>query len=212
MSSSKKTPAVERTETSAKEKGEAQGPTERPGRRTIQVLIFAAGLLISPLLALGATTISRIAAERPIWQKGLPPEDLFIPKDPATMKAYLNYYFSYQGLITIVPLDLMLVLYIASVMIAIITIKILAEAQLTDDQRRMDTLILRADKYLGWILSLLIFFMIIEYSSSLEIVRILMSGNFLILFAIAAAASLAVSRFMSRAITTMEQSATKREK
>jgi hypothetical protein len=182
-------------------------PTEHPGRRTIQVLIFAAGLLISPLLALGSETINRMAAERPIWQKGLPPEDMFVPKDPATMKAYLDYYFSYQGLVTIVPMDLMLLLYIASVMIAIVTIKVLAEAQLTDDQEKADTLILRADKYLGWILSLLIFFMFVEYGSSLEILRIIASGNFLVFLAISLVATLVVSRFMSKAITKIERSA-----
>ena len=48
---------------------------------------------------------------------------------------------------------------------------------MTDDQRRMDTLILRADKYLGWILSLLIFFMFVGYGSSLEILRIIASGK-----------------------------------
>lgn len=212
MSSDGQAPERDRPRVSTDKRTETPRPVEHPGRRSIQVLIFAAGLLISPLLALGATTISRIAAERPIWQKGLPPEDLFIPKSPATMKAYLDYYFSYQGLVTVVPMDLMLVLYIASVMIAIITIKILAEAQLTDDPQRMDVLVLRADKYLGWILSLLIFFMIMEYSSALEIVRILASGNFLILFGIDLATAVVVSRFMSRAITTMERSIAKREK
>jgi len=152
-----------------------------------------------------------MAAERPIWERGLPPEDLFVPKNPATLKAYLDQYFSYQGLVTIVPLDLMLLVYIASVMIAIITIKVLAEAQLTDDQQRMDMLILRADKYLGWILSLLIFFMIMEYSSALEFLRILVSGNFVILLGIDAVAALVVSHFMSETITKAERSFSKRE-
>jgi len=211
MSSNEKTSQPNGTRIPTTKKG-VPPQTEHPGRRTIQVLIFAAGLLIAPLLALGGTTIGRMAAERPVWQKGLPPEDLFIPKDPATLKAYLDYYFSYQGLVTIVPIDLMLLLYIASVMIAIITIKVLAEAQLTDDQERAEVLILRADKYLGWILSLLIFFMIMEYTSSLEILRILASGNFLLLLIIDAVATLVVSRLMTNAITKIERSAAKRER
>jgi len=137
---------------------------------------------------------------------------MFAAKDPATMKAYLDYYFSLRGLLTIVPLDLTLLLYIASVMIAIITIKILAEAQLTDDPQRADGLILKADKYLGWILSLLIFFMILEYSSSLEFIQIVASGNFLILLAVGLIATLIVSRFMTEAITKMERSYAKRER
>lgn len=176
------------------------------------MLIFAAGLLISPLLSLGSTTIGRIKAIRPLWETGLPPANMFAAKDPATMKAYLDYYFSLRGLLTIVPLDLTLLLYIASVMIAIITIKILAEAQLTDDPQRADGLILKADKYLGWILSLLIFFMILEYSSSLEFIQIVASGNFLILLAVGLIATLIVSRFMTEAITKMERSYAKRER
>ena len=197
---------------STNKKSETPQLTTHPGRRSIQVLIFAAGLLISPLLALGSTTISRIIAVKPQWDRGLPPEDMFTAKDPATLKAYLDYYFSLRGLVTVVPLDLMLLLYIASVMIAIITIKILAEAQLTDDPQRADALILKADKYLGWILSLLIFFMLMEYGSALEFVQILASGNFLILLAIVAAATCVVSRFMTNAITKLERSYAKRER
>jgi len=147
-----------------------------------------------------------------MWEQGLPPTNLFTAKDPATLKAYLDRYFSIRGLVTIVPLDLVLVLYIASVMIAIITIKILAEAQLTDDPRRADGLILKADKYLGWILSLLIFFMILEYGSALEFVQILSSGNFLILLAMSLAATFVVSRFMTNAITKLERSYSKGER
>ena len=150
------------------------------------------------MLSLGSTTIGRINAIRPLWETGLPPENLFTAKDPATMKAYLDTYFSFRGLLTIVPLDFTLLLYIVSVMIAIITIKILAEAQLTDDPERADALILKADKYLGWILSLLIFFMILEYSSSLEFMQIVASGNFLILLAVGLAGTFIVSRFMTR--------------
>jgi len=147
-----------------------------------------------------------------MWEQGLPPTNLFTAKDPATLRAYLDRYFSFQGLMTIVPLDLVLLLYIASVMIAIITIKILAEAQLTDDPQRADALILKADKYLGWILSLLIFFMIMEYSSALEFIQILTSGNFLILVAMSAVATFVVSRFMTNAITKLERSYAKGER
>jgi len=137
---------------------------------------------------------------------------MFDAKNPATMKVYLDHYFSFRGLVTIIPLDLTLLLYIGSVMIAIITIKILAEAQLTDDPERADTLILRADKYLGWILSLLIFFMIIEYGSEVEFIQIIASGNFLILLAFGLGATLVVSRFMSKAIMKMERSYAKGER
>jgi uncharacterized membrane protein YhaH (DUF805 family) len=83
---------------------------------------------------------------------------------------------------------------------------------LTDDPQRADGLILKADKYLGWILSLLIFFMILEYSSSLEFIQIVASGNFLILLAVGLIATLIVSRFMTEAITKMERSYAKRER
>jgi len=191
----------------------SSGETTHPGKKTIQVLIFAAGLLIGPLLALGSTTISRIDSYRPIWIQAahLPPEDMFSPKSLAVMRAYFAYYFSYSGVLTLIPLDAVLLIYIGSVLLSLVTIKILAEAQLADDPDRVDALVLRADKYLGWILSLLFFFMIVEYSSSVEFVRILVSGDFLTFIVIALAATLIVSKFMRKLIVDVERSVAERE-
>ena len=189
------------------------GETTHPGKKTIQVLIFAAGLLIGPLLALGSTTISRIDSYRPTWTQaaGLPPEDVFAPKSLAVMQAYFGYYFSPEGILTLVPLDAVLLIYIGSVLLSVVTIKILAEAQLAEDPNRVDALVLKADKYLGWILSLLFFFMIVEYSSSVEFVRILVSGNFLMFILIALAATYVVSKFMRKLIVNVERTAAKQK-
>ena len=206
----------EKTSESAKreesKKANDSGETTHPGKRTIQVLVFAAGLLIGPLLALGSITIGRINDYRPIWEKaaGLPPLDLFAPRNVATMQAYLKYYFSPEGFVTLIPLDIVLIIYIGSVLLAIVTIKILAEAQLAEDPNRVDALVLRADKYLGWILSLLIFFMILEYGSSVEFLQILTSGNFLIFIILDLAATVAVSYYMRRVIVTIERAVAKR--
>ena len=191
----------------------SSGETTHPGKKTIQVLIFAAGLLIGPLLALGSTTISRIDAYRPIWIQaaGLPSEDIFTPKSLAVMRGYFAYYFSHTGALTLIPLDVVLLIYIGSVLLSLVTIKILAEAQLAEDPNRVDALVLRADKYLGWILSLLFFFMIVEYSSSVEFVRILVSGNFLFFIVAALAATMVVSKFMRKLIVNVERSVAKRE-
>jgi len=199
-------------EESQKEKGNDSGETTHPGKRTIQVLIFAAGLLIGPLLSLGSTTIGRINGYRPIWEKaaGLPPLDLFAPPKVATMQVYLNYYFSPVGFVTLIPLDIILAIYIGSVLVAIVTIKILAEAQLAEDPNRVDALVLRADKYLGWILSLLVFFMILEYGSSVELMQILTSGNFLIFILVDLAATVAVSYYIRRVIVGIERAVAKR--
>jgi hypothetical protein len=128
------------------------------------------------------TTIGRINDYRPVWEKaaGLPPEDVFGPRDLATTQAYFKYYFSLQGFVTLIPLDMVMIIYIGSVLLAIVTIKILAEAQLAEDPNRVDALVLRADKYLGLILSLLLFFMILEYGTAVEFIRIAASRNFLI--------------------------------
>jgi len=191
----------------------SSGETSHPGKKTIQVLIFAAGLLIGPLLALGSTTIGRIDAYRPTWIQaaGLPPEDMFAPKSLAVMHAYFAYYFSPEGILTLIPLDAVLLIYIVSVLISIATIKILAEAQLAEDPNRVDALVLRADKYLGWILSLLIFFMILEYSASLEFLRILASGNFLAFIILDFAAAFVTSSYLRRIIVNVERNIAKRE-
>jgi hypothetical protein len=199
-------------ENSRKEKRINSGETTHPGKKTIQVLVFAAGLLIGPLLALGSTTIRRINDYRPVWQKAadLPPLDLFAPTKAATMQAYLKYYFSPEGFVTLIPLDIIMMIYIASVLLAIVTIKILAEAQLAEDPNRVDALILRADKYLGWILSLLVFFMILEYGTSVEFIRILSSGNFLIFIIAGLATMVAVSYYIRRVIVGIERAAAHR--
>ena len=197
---------------SQKEKANDSGETAHPGKRTIQVLIFASGLLIGPLLALGGSTIGRINDYRSVWGKaaGLPPENLFGLRDLATMQAYLKYYFSSDGLVTLIPLDIVMMIYIGSVLLAIVTIKILAEAQLAEDPNRVDALVLRADKYLGWILSLLLFFMILEYGTEVEFLRILLSGNFLIFIILDLAATFAVSYYMRRVIVNIERAVAKR--
>jgi len=194
------------------EKANDSGETTHPGKRTIQVLVFAAGLLIAPLLALGSTTIGRINDYRPLWEKaaGLPALDLFAPRDLTTTQAYLKYYFSPPGLVTLIPLDIILVIYIGSVLLSIVTIKILAEAQLAEDPNRVDALVLRADKYLGWILSLLVFFMIFEYGSSVELLQILSCGNFLIFIAVGLAATVVVSYYIRRVIVGIERAAAER--
>ena len=212
MAPHEKTSESDKPEESQKEKSNYSGETTHPGKRTIQVLVFAAGLLIGPLLALGSTTIGRINDYRPVWEKaaGLPPLDLFAPRDLATTQAYLKYYFSPAGLVTLVPLDMILVIYIGSVLLSIVTIKILAEAQLAEDPNRVDALVLRADKYLGWILSLLVFFMIFEYGSSVELLQILSSGNFLIFIAVGLASTAVVSYYIRRVIVAIERGAAKR--
>jgi hypothetical protein len=200
----------------SKDKGNDLGETTHPGKRTIQVLVFAAGLLIGPLLGLGGTTIGRINDMRPIWEKaaGLPPENLFgfgfTPRDLATMQAYLNYYFSPAGFVTLIPMDIVMIIYIGSVLLAIVTIKILAEAQLAEDPNRVDALVLRADKYLGWILSLLLFFMILEYGTVVEFIRIVTSGNFLVFLTLDLAATVAVSYYIRRVIVNIERAVAKR--
>lgn len=199
-------------EDSQKDKQNDSGETTHPGKRTIQVLVFAAGLLIGPLLSLGSTTIGRVNDYRPIWEKaaGLPPLDLFAPKNAVAMQAYLKYYFSPEGFVTLIPLDIILVVYIGSVLLAIVTIKILAEAQLAEDPDRVDALVLRADKYLGWILSLLVFFMILEYGTSVELLQILTSGNFLIFITVGLATTVVVSYYIRRVIVGIERAVAKR--
>jgi hypothetical protein len=212
MSIPEKASESAKREESQKEKANDSGETTRPGKRTIQVLVFAAGLLIGPLLALGSTTIGRINAYRPIWEKaaGLPPLDLFVTTNVTSMQAYLKYYFSTVGFVTLIPLDIILLIYIGAVLLAIVTIKILAVAQLAEDPNRVDALVLRADKYLGWILSLLVFFMIFEYGTSVELIQILSSGNFLIFIAIGLAATVVVSYYIRRVIVNIERAVAKR--
>jgi hypothetical protein len=54
MASNERAPEPGRAKESTEKNAEGSQVTAHPGKRTIQVLIFAAGLLIGPLLALGS--------------------------------------------------------------------------------------------------------------------------------------------------------------
>lgn len=81
----------------------------------------------------------------------------------------LQTYFSDQGFTTLLPLDLILVMYTVSIILMVVTLRVLAEAQLSveENPERGQTLAAKAEKYIEWVLNAVVFFMALEYLSTL---------------------------------------------
>ena len=124
------------------------------GTHGIQSLIFLASFILSALLGLGSLSVSRAVS---VQSKFVGSESLS------------NYYFSLEGFLTLVPLDLLLVAYACSIILVVFTLRILAEAQLLaeEDSDRARSLSERAEKYIEWALNALVFFVTLEFSSIL---------------------------------------------
>ncbi len=163
-------PAIPEIPESAKPK--EPGETAHQSNRTILSLIFLTGFLLVPLLSLGTLFATRVISARPVWEQlaGLPPERQH--PDLATIQAYLNFYFSPTVLLNLLPADIIMITLIGTFLLTMITIMLLAEAQLTDDPNRVDALVHRADKYLRWIISFVFFLIFLEFSTVVEILRI----------------------------------------
>ncbi len=136
------------------------------GARGIQSLIFVASFILSALLALGNLSVGRVLGMR--------------AKLIASNQPLLPYYLSLQGLQTLVPLDLFLILYTASAILVVITLRVLAEAQLTVDEKpeHAQALAVKAGKYIEWALNGVVFFMALEFSSTLTSFYIIFQDNY----------------------------------
>jgi hypothetical protein len=139
------------------------GKFSRKGTRGIQSLIFLASFILSAFLALATLTVNRIVGLR----AQLPPNELS------------SVYASVQGMLTFVPLDLMMLGYTFFVILVIVTLRILAEAQIAGDEnlQQAQELAGKAEKYIEWALNGLVFFIAFEFSSALTWLHILADDN-----------------------------------
>ncbi len=89
------------------------------------------------------------------------------------MNAYVTYqpfsvedYFSPYGLKMLIPHDLILLAFASAVVLAVITVTVLARALLAveeKDEKRLEQLTDQGMKYFGWVLNFLIFFIIVNW-------------------------------------------------
>ncbi len=167
----------------------ATGKFSRRGTRGISSLIFLASFILSAFLALASISVTRVLGLR----AKIPTNEL------------LPYYVSTQGLLTFVPLDLMLLGYTFFVILVIITLRILADAQIaTDDNpEHAQALAGKAEKYIEWALNGLVFFIAFEFSSALTSLHILIADNYWVEIAICVLVALIARSIMHRMTRTL---------
>jgi hypothetical protein len=163
----------------------ATGKFAQRGTRGISSLIFLASFILSAFLALGTLTTNRALGLRASLPGG---------------QGLLQYYVSGEGLLTLVPLDCMLLIYTFFIILDIVTLRVLAEAQIAAEENpeHAQELAGKAEKYIDWALSGLVFFITVEFSSALSSLHILIVDNFWILLVISAKVAVIVRSIMHR--------------
>lgn len=158
------------------------------GTRGISSLIFLASFILSALLGLASISVSRVLDLR----AKIPPNEL------------LSYYVSVQGLLTLVPLDLLLLGYTFFVILVIITLRILADAQISAEEKpeQAQRLADKAEKYIERALNGLVFFIAFEFLSALTSLHILIEDNYWFAIAICLIVALIGRHIMHRMTTS----------
>ena len=135
------------------------------GARGIQSLIFLASFILSAFLGLASLSVNRILRLR---------ETL-----AAAGQLLSSYYVGIQGLLTLVPLDLMLLVYTAFVILVVVTLRILVEAQLSveENPERAQALARKAEKHIESALNGVVFFITFEFTSALTSLHMLFGDN-----------------------------------
>jgi hypothetical protein len=162
------------------------GKFAQKGTRGISSLIFLASFILSAFLALGTLTTNRALGLRASIPGG---------------QGLLQFYVSGQGLLTLVPLDLILLIYTFFIILDIVTLRVLAEAQIAAEENpeHAQRLAGKAEKYIDWALSGLVFFITVEFSSALSSLHILIEGdNFWVLSAISVIVAMIARSIMHR--------------
>jgi hypothetical protein len=141
-------------------------------RKDVEVRILIAGLILVPLLLLWEKYIDEVRSLRQAWQQRLV-EQVQEQLAKQGMNAYVKYqpfsvedYFSPYGLKMLIPHDLILLAFASAVVLAVITVTVLARALLAveeKDEKRLEQLTDQGMKYFGWVLNFLIFFIIVNW-------------------------------------------------
>ena len=137
-------------------------------RKGIEARILIAGLILVVLLLLWQFYIGEIRDVRTHWQNLVTQELCGGKYCEVTSLPPLSVgnYFGPYGLKMLIPHDLILLMYSAAVIMSIVCILLLAEALLALDEnkhKKAKQLTERGMKYFGWVLTLLMFFIVIQW-------------------------------------------------
>jgi hypothetical protein len=175
-------------------------------RKGIEARILTAGLVLVVLLLLWQFYVGEINNVRNEWRTEIA-NQLTGGKGFAMVTSLplsVGDYFSLFGLKTLVPHDVVLLMYSAAVIMSIACILLLAEALLAVDEKKhkkAKQLTERGMRYFGWILTLLIFFITIQWmEESLFPFGNILQDNMWIILGIATLITVVVRVLVNRAM------------
>jgi hypothetical protein len=111
-----------------------------------------------------------------------------------------RYYFR-GGLLTLVPWDLFLLTYVSTLFLVLITLRVLAEAQMSLEQhpKRAEALMAKAERYVDWAVTGTVFFTAFEFLSTPFFLRfVIFSDNFWPYLVVSLAIALCIRYVMHR--------------
>jgi hypothetical protein len=139
----------------------------RPTRRGIEARLLIAGLVLIVVLLLWEFYVDAIREIEGAWIQHIYEKAMEEKEGFAMVIATpsIEEYFSSYGLKILIPHDLLLGAYSAAVILSVISIILFARALLALEEKAQDKskqLINSGMKYFGWVLTLVIFFIIIH--------------------------------------------------
>jgi hypothetical protein len=173
-------------------------------RKGIEARILIAGLVLVVLLLLWQFYVDEIRAIRTQWQNLVAQEScggkycMVASLPPLSVRDYFGLY----GFKMLIPHDLILLMYSATVILSIVCIILLAGALVAVDEgkhRKAKQATERGMRYFVWVLTLLVFFIVIQWmEESLFPFGNLFQDNMWIILAIAAAITVGVRLLVNR--------------
>jgi len=176
-------------------------------RKGIEARILIAGLVLVVLLLLWQFYIGEIRDVRTQWQNLLTRQLCGAGKYcevTSLPPLSVSDYFGVYGLKMLIPHDLILLMYSATVIMSIAAILLLAEALLAVDERKHEKakrLTERGMRYFRWTLTLLMFFIVIQWmEESLFPFGNIFQDNMWIILGIAAMITVGVRLLVNRTV------------
>ncbi len=182
----------------------------KPTKRSVEARILIAGLVLVVVLLLWDFYIDAVREIEMEWIRHMEEMAMEEVEGFAMVIAVpsIEEYFSSYGLKILIPHDILLAAYSAAVIIAVISIILLAKALMAIEDKALDhakQLTYKGMKYFRSVLSLVMFFIIVNWmGESLFPFGTIFHENMWPIIAIAVAITITVRKFVDKAIEHVE--------
>ena len=170
---------------------ESEVHTQGYGRAKIETLTFINGFIITALLLVGGLQVQRLLTI------------VFSLSESYNATQLGAFYLSSSGFYRIAPWDVLTAAYIVILFLNVITLRVLAEAQVTreENRKRSNALLAKADKYTEWTLVGSVFFMSMEFLSTFFILRyVIFKGDVWLYLVLSLVLAVIVHRLMHKVL------------